>query len=87
MDEVTQQNSAMVEENAATARTLEQQAGAMDERIGAYKLDGAGASARTVTPMVKRAAPRASAPVRKPAARMVARSGAAAAVKEEWEEF
>ena len=39
MDEVTQQNSAMVEENAATARTLEQQAGAMDERIGAYKLD------------------------------------------------
>ncbi len=26
MDEVTQQNSAMVEENAATARTLEQQA-------------------------------------------------------------
>jgi methyl-accepting chemotaxis protein len=88
MDEVTQQNSAMVEENAATARTLEQQAGAMDERIGAYKLDDAGASARTVTPMVKRAAPRAPAPVRKPAARVVARSGAAtAAAKDEWEEF
>jgi hypothetical protein len=60
----------------------------MDERIGAYKLDGAGASARTVTPMVKRAAPRASAPVRKPAARVVARSGAATALaKDEWEEF
>lgn len=75
----------MVEENAATARTLEQQAGAMDERIGAYKLDGAGA---IVTPMVKRAAPRTSAPVRKPAARVVARSGTATALaKDEWEEF
>jgi methyl-accepting chemotaxis protein len=88
MDEVTQQNSAMVEENAATARTLEQQASSMDERIGAYKLDGAASGSRTVTPMVKRAAPRASAPVRMPAARMVARSGvAAAAAKDEWEEF
>jgi methyl-accepting chemotaxis protein len=86
MDEVTQQNSAMVEENAATARTLEQQAGAMDERIGAYKLDDAAGGSRTVTPMVKRAAPRA--PMRKPAVRAVARSGAAAAVaKDEWEEF
>jgi methyl-accepting chemotaxis protein len=88
MDEVTQQNSAMVEENAATARTLEQQAGVMDERIGAYKLGSAAASARTVSPMVKRAAPRAAAPLRKAAARVVARSGAAAAVaNDEWEEF
>jgi len=33
MDEVTQHNSALVEENAATAKTLEQQAARMDERI------------------------------------------------------
>jgi methyl-accepting chemotaxis protein len=39
MDEVTQQNSALVEENAATARTLEQNASVMDERIGAYRFD------------------------------------------------
>jgi methyl-accepting chemotaxis protein len=85
MDEVTQQNSAMVEQNAATARTLEQQAGEMDERIGAYKLNNA-AGSRTVTPMTKR--PSAPALIRKPAARVVARSGAAAAVaKDEWEEF
>ena len=32
MDEVTQQNSALVEENAATAKTLERQAALMDER-------------------------------------------------------
>jgi methyl-accepting chemotaxis protein len=40
MDEVTQQNSALVEENAATARTLEQQAKAMDERVRAFKVEG-----------------------------------------------
>ena len=41
MDEATQQNSALVEENAATAKTLEQQAKAMDERISFFKLDRA----------------------------------------------
>jgi hypothetical protein len=35
MDEATQQNSALVEENAATAKTLEIQARALDER-GAF---------------------------------------------------
>ena len=38
MDEVTQQNSALVEENAATAKTLEHQAKAMDERVTFFKL-------------------------------------------------
>lgn len=33
MDAVTQQNSALVEENAATAKTLEHQANAMDESV------------------------------------------------------
>ena len=39
MDEVTQQNSALVEENAATAKTLEQQAAAMNERVAFFRLD------------------------------------------------
>jgi methyl-accepting chemotaxis protein len=39
MDEVTQQNSALVEENAATAKTLEHQAKAMDERVAFFKLE------------------------------------------------
>jgi methyl-accepting chemotaxis protein len=39
MDEVTQQNSALVEENAATAKTLELQAKAMDERIAYFRID------------------------------------------------
>jgi methyl-accepting chemotaxis protein len=41
VDEVTQQNSALVEENAATAKTLEHQAAAMNERVGAFRLDDA----------------------------------------------
>ncbi|MBI4367270.1 MAG: methyl-accepting chemotaxis protein, partial [Deltaproteobacteria bacterium] len=40
LDEVTQQNSALVEENAATAKTLEDQAKAMDERVAFFRLDG-----------------------------------------------
>jgi methyl-accepting chemotaxis protein len=43
MDEVTQQNSALVEENAATAKTLEHQAKAMDERVAFFRLDDAAA--------------------------------------------
>ena len=37
MDEVTQQNSALVEENAAAAKTLEQQSTAMDERVAFFR--------------------------------------------------
>jgi methyl-accepting chemotaxis protein len=49
MDEATQQNSALVEENAATAKTLEDQAGAMNRRVAFFRLadaaPGAAASA------------------------------------------
>jgi methyl-accepting chemotaxis protein len=43
MDEGTQQNSALVEENAATAKTLEQQSQAMGERVSFFSV-GAGAA-------------------------------------------
>jgi methyl-accepting chemotaxis protein len=39
MDEVTQQNSALVEQNAASAKSLEQQSHAMDERVSFFRLD------------------------------------------------
>src|SRR5271154_7617372 len=42
MDEVTQRNSALVEENSATAKTLEQQSHDMQERIASFKLDSHG---------------------------------------------
>ena len=38
MDEVTQQNAALVEENAATSKVLEQQSQAMAERVAFFKL-------------------------------------------------
>jgi hypothetical protein len=43
MDEVTQQNSALVEQNAATAKTLEAQAKAMDEQVAYFTLEPAAA--------------------------------------------
>jgi methyl-accepting chemotaxis protein len=39
MDEVTQQNTALVEENTATAKTLAQQSQAMSDRIAFFRLD------------------------------------------------
>jgi methyl-accepting chemotaxis protein len=44
MDEATHQNSALVEENAATARTLENQSYALDNRMAAFRLAKGGAS-------------------------------------------
>jgi methyl-accepting chemotaxis protein len=38
MDEVTQQNSALVEQNAAAAKSLEEQSHAMDERVSLFRL-------------------------------------------------
>jgi methyl-accepting chemotaxis protein len=39
MDETTQQNSALVEENAATAKILDNQARAMDERVSFFRFE------------------------------------------------
>jgi methyl-accepting chemotaxis protein len=38
MDEVTQQNSALVEQNAASAKSLEQQSQTMDERVSFFRV-------------------------------------------------
>ena len=47
MDGITQQNSASVVENAATAKTLEEQARVMDGRLAFFKLAATGAGAKT----------------------------------------
>jgi methyl-accepting chemotaxis protein len=90
IDEMTQQNSAMVEENAAAARTLDQQADAMVERLRAFKLTGQVSAApqrSNVAPITQRQQPaKKQAPVRSPARKMQA--ALATAVKtNEWEEF
>jgi methyl-accepting chemotaxis protein len=48
MDEVTQQNTALVAENTATAKTLAEQSQAMSERIASFRLDAADGPSRTV---------------------------------------
>jgi methyl-accepting chemotaxis protein len=70
MDEVTQQNSALVEENAATAKTLEHQAKAMDEQVAFFQI-AVGDDARPAPVSVRNEAPAAkavAAPSRGPAA-------------------
>jgi methyl-accepting chemotaxis protein len=71
MDEVTQQNSALVEENAATAKTLEQQSQAMDERVSFFHLE-AREAARAPASAPQRAAMAPSRAPAKPAAKRVA---------------
>ncbi len=75
MDEVTQQNSALVEENAATAKTLEHQAKAMDEQVAYFQIgngsDHRAASSTQAREPMERPASRAAAapPSRGPAAK------------------
>ncbi|OCP23528.1 MULTISPECIES: methyl-accepting chemotaxis protein [unclassified Ensifer] len=88
MDQVTQQNAAMVEEANAATHKLSAEANNLASLIAYFKLDGA-AAARTIAP-----ARETSRPVESPARRMmgnVARAfsgGSSAAVaRDNWEEF
>jgi methyl-accepting chemotaxis protein len=100
MDEVTQQNSALVEENAATAKTLESQARAMNERVAVFHLGGTEAPSvvpapdadRTVArsavvPVTRPAAKPSAAPPASPARRMQASLATALKSDPDWEEF
>jgi methyl-accepting chemotaxis protein len=51
MDEVTQQNSALVEQNAAAAKTLEQQARGMSDEVGVFCVDDVEAPRRPAAPV------------------------------------
>jgi uncharacterized phage infection (PIP) family protein YhgE len=84
MDEVTQQNSALVEENASAAKSLEEQSAAMDERVSFFRV-GAEAAKSAVVP-ISAAQPRQVVAARRPAPAHHART--ALAVKtDDWEEF
>jgi methyl-accepting chemotaxis protein len=64
MDEVTQRNSALVEENAATAQTLEQQAKVMDEQVAYFRTEDGEVSSHATAPAAPR--PRQSERVSEP---------------------
>ncbi|KVP49898.1 methyl-accepting chemotaxis protein [Burkholderia ubonensis] len=62
MDEVTQQNAALVEEAAAAAQSLDEQAARLRETVAVFQLDDGAAQRRTTVPAVARRVTPASAP-------------------------
>ena len=99
MDEMTQQNSALVEQNAASSRMLQDQAEAMYERMSIFTVPGmahkasSGASVGTSPGLsnvraMPKPAPQARAPSPKLPVRKVANGGRSAAEKDaDWAEF
>jgi methyl-accepting chemotaxis protein len=92
MDQVTQQNAALVEEAAAAASSMQDQAAKLAQVVSVFKLDRAhdlGAAKAPGAPLkaapVRPALPRASAPVAKAAAKPAKRREPVAAG--DWEEF
>ncbi|MCF6371339.1 methyl-accepting chemotaxis protein, partial [Rhizobium sp. TRM95001] len=95
MDQVTQQNAAMVEEANAAGATLATEAGRLRELVSQFQLGGA-SSGYAARPSAPAAARPTSAPSASPARGMVnkiaraftGKSAAAAAVSNDsWEEF
>jgi len=84
---VTQQNSALVEQNAATAKNLQQQSAAMSTSVGVFKLHGGGETYSAPKPVVRSAASRSSAAIRSPARRMQGGLATALKAEQEFEEF
>ena len=88
MDQVTQQNAAMVEESTAASHALSQETGELTRLMGAFSLGGAD-DARAPAPVARFARRPAAAPV--PAMRTTGRGGAARApapaAEAEWAEF
>ncbi|WP_374438358.1 methyl-accepting chemotaxis protein [Inhella sp.] len=92
LDQVTQQNAALVEESAAAAESLKHQAAKLAEVVDVFKLREAQAQAQRATAPAPRARPpataRPAAAKPAPAARVAAQPAAAAAgAGGDWESF
>ncbi|MDR6537591.1 methyl-accepting chemotaxis protein [Variovorax soli] len=92
MDQVTQQNAALVEEAAAAAQSMQEQAGKLSQVVGTFKLDDdeAPAAPAPVVPVQVRPAPQVAARAKPPVRRAMAaapRKAAALPVGGEWESF
>jgi methyl-accepting chemotaxis protein len=87
MDETTQQNAALVEEAAAAAESLQDQAGRLAQAVSVFKLDGGGGRlAAPALPARRAPAERPSLPAPERAMRRLA-PHANAGPEDEWEEF
>jgi len=93
MDEMTQQNSALVEENAAASRTLQEQSVGMRDRISFFQLEEAGRGKKIAASngssngkAVRSPVPVSTTPSM-PAAAKVGKANGSAAAAEDWGEF
>jgi len=95
MDQVTQQNAALVEEAAAASASMQEQAANLTRAVSVFTVEGGAAPALAVAPAaapaaavarpaLARPAQRPAAPVRKAAAKPAAKVAAGEA---DWEEF
>jgi hypothetical protein len=89
MDDVTQQNAALVEEAAAAAESLQDQAGKLAEAVSVFRLEGASYSVRPASPVRQAATAALPKPKGAPARTIAHRAKLAVAGggNEEWEEF
>jgi uncharacterized phage infection (PIP) family protein YhgE len=101
MDQVTQQNAALVEEAAAAAESLEEQARALAQAVGVFRVGEASGAQATPAPRAERRGPNRAQNVARIAARTAAATPApgaaqdkpagkarvAAAGEEAWKEF
>ena len=93
MDDVTQQNAALVEQAAAASQAMQQQVSSLNEVVSVFQIGAQGAAPRVAltvaAPRVPRAPTQRATPARVPETRVVAmRKPAQAKVAEpEWEEF
>jgi methyl-accepting chemotaxis protein len=95
MDQVTQQNAALVEEASAAAQSLQEQAGALVQAVSIFKLDMGAVAARPgftrITPIPKPVKPEPKRPAkaltthREPAA--APQLAVAGDAKGDWTEF
>ena len=90
MDQVTQQNAALVEETSAAADAMRMQAAKLAEAVAVFRTGEAAvakpvaAAPRAAKPALPAAAPRAAGKAAKPAAR---NRQPASTAGDEWEEF
>jgi methyl-accepting chemotaxis protein len=94
MDEVTQQNASLVEESAAAAEAMQEQARSLQLVVGTFKVDGHSAPTASLKPSVQPERPKMIAKPKQTAVaprNAIAAKGTAKAkvpmAADEWEEF
>lgn len=89
MDEMTQQNSALVEENAAASKTLQEQSVGMQDRISFFSIDGNAGRGNTQlnTPAITLQSSPAGRPVAQPQLAPAAMANGRVSSSDDWSEF